>query len=379
MKVCDADTHALEPMEMWQEYVEPKFRAGAPRLIIDENNIERMVVGEKVMAPGPFPIGGVGYPGGLTRPEDIRSITWDKAYPGGWDAVVKLRDMDSEGVYNTVIYTSVGLFFGGDEEPQLVGALCRAYNNWIADFCKKSPDRFKAMAIVPLMDVEASVVEARRAIEQLGLTGIMLRPNPYAGRPLHDPAYGPFWRELQELGAPVAFHEGNTGNIPFAGADRTRKQPPGLENPGWTAFAMAHVVCHPHEQELAVMQLICGGVLERFPRLKVAFMESGSGWAPYFLHRLDEHLEALPAMFPKLSMAPSEYFKRQCWIATEGEEADMASVLKYLGDDRVIWASDYPHFDCKLPGSLEWCKTSGLSEEVLEKLLWRNAAALYGF
>lgn len=378
MKVCDADSHALEPMEMWQEYVEPKYRAGAPRLIIDENNIERMVVGDKVMAPGPFPIGGVGTPGGLTRPEDIRSITWDKAHPGGWDAAVRLKDMDSEGIYRTVIYTSVGLFFGGDEEPQIMGALCRAYNNWIADYCKKSPDRFLAVGIVPLMDIETSVVEARRAVETLGLKGIMIRPNPYAGRPLHDPAYGPFWRELQALGAPVCIHEGATGNVPFAGADRVRKQP-GVEHPGWATFAMSHVICHPHEQQIASMQLISGGVLEKFPKLKVAFMESGCGWLPYWLHRLDEHYEALPAMLPEMKRPATEYFKRQCWIATEGEEADMASVLKYVGDDRVIWASDYPHFDCKLPGSLEWCKHSGLSEEVLEKLLWKNAAALYSF
>jgi predicted TIM-barrel fold metal-dependent hydrolase len=78
-------------------------------------------------------------------------------------------------------------------------------------------------------------------------------------------------------------------------------------------------------------------------------------------------------------MAPSDYFRRQCWIATEGEEADMASVLQYVGDDRVVWASDYPHFDYKLPGAMDWVKHSGLSEEVLEKILWKNPAALYSF
>jgi len=378
MKVCDADSHAVEPMSIWQEYVEPKYRAGAPRVIIDENNIERLVIGDTVMAPGPFPIGGVGTPGGLTDPVAARSTTYAKAYPGGWDAAIRLKDMDAEGIATTVIYTSIGLFFGGDEDPLLMGALCRAYNNWIADFCKQAPDRFAAVALVPLMDIEASIIEARRAIEKLGLRGVMLRPNPYAGRPLHDPAYAPFWSELQGLGAPIGIHEGATGNIPFAGADRCKKHP-GVENPGWLSFAMSHVVCHPHEQQIAAMQLICGGVLERFPSLKVAFMESGCGWLPYWLHRLDEHHEALPSFMPELKLAPSDYFRRQCWIATEGEEADMASVLRYAGDDRVIWASDYPHFDCKLPGSLDWCKHSELPEETLEKILWKNSAALYGF
>jgi len=125
------------------------------------------------------------------------------------------------------------------------------------------------------------------------------------------------------------------------------------------------------------MQLICGGVLEKFPELKVAFVESGAGWIPYWLHRMDEHYEAVPSFLPELKMEPSKYFKHQCWVATEGEEADMESVLRFVGDDRVVWASDYPHFDCKLPGTLGWTKHSGLSEEVLEKLLGKNAAALY--
>jgi predicted TIM-barrel fold metal-dependent hydrolase len=376
MLIIDADSHVVEPMHIWQEYVEPKYRADAPRLIVDENNIERMLIGGKVMTPGPFPIGGVGTPRGLTDPVAVQTTTWERAYPGGWDLSRRLKDMDGEGIHRTILYTSVGLFFGGDEEPKLIGALCRAYNNCIADYCKRAPDRLSAMAVVPLMDIEEAVVEARRAIEKLGLKGVMLRPNPYAGRSLHDPAYEPFWKEMQGLGAPVAFHEGATGNIPFSGVERCKNNP-GAERPGHLAFAMAHMICHPHEQQIASMQMICGGVLEKFPSLKVAFVESGCGWLPYWLHRMDEHLEALPYFLPALKMPPSEYFKRQCWIATEGDEADIAGVLAYVGDDRVVWASDYPHFDCKLPGTMDWCKKSGLSETQLERVLSKNAAALY--
>jgi predicted TIM-barrel fold metal-dependent hydrolase len=378
MRVFDADSHASEPTEMWQEYVEPRYRARAPRLFVDEQGIERMSIDDKVMTPGPFALGGVATPGGLSDPDAARTTRYRDARPGGWDAALRLADMDAEGIDRTVIYTSVGLFFGGDEDPQLMAALCRAYNNWVADHCKQDPDRLFAMALVPLMDVEAAAVEARRAIEQLGLRGVMMRPNPYAGRMLHDPAYAPFWKLMAGLGAPIAIHEGATGNIPFVAADRCRKHP-GVENPGLLSFAMSHVVCHPFEQQVAMMQLIVGGVLERFPTLKVGFMESGCGWLPYWLHRLDEHYETLHRYMPDVKMKPTEYFKRQCWIASEGEEADLGSVLRYVGDDRVVWASDYPHFDCKLPGSLEWCKQSGLSEEVLEKLVWKNAAALYGF
>src|SRR5689334_1816478 len=127
MNICDADSHALEPMSMWQEYVEPKYRAGAPRLMVDESGIERVLVADKVMTPGPFPVGGVGTPGGMADPVKVMSTTYEQAYPGGWDAGIRLKDMDAEGIDRTIIYTSLGLFFGGDEDPLLMTALCRAY------------------------------------------------------------------------------------------------------------------------------------------------------------------------------------------------------------------------------------------------------------
>jgi len=173
---------------MWQEYVEPKYRELAPQLVLDDNKIERMVIGGKVMNPGPFALGGFGVPGGMHDPVASRTTTWEKAHPGGWDIGVRLKDMDQEGIDHSVIYTSVGLFLGGDGDPLLTGALCRAYNNWISDFCKQAPGRLSALAIVPLMDIEASVAEVRRAVEQLGLKGVMIRPNSYRGRMLHDPA-----------------------------------------------------------------------------------------------------------------------------------------------------------------------------------------------
>src|SRR5262249_19590177 len=246
MKVCDADTHVLEPMDMWQEYVEPKYRAAAPRLILDDNKVERMVIGDKVMNPGPFSLGGIGVPGGMSDPVVARSTPCGKASSGGWDAARRVKDMDAEGVDRTVIYTSIGLFFGGNEDPPLMGALCRAYNNWIADFCKQAPDRFFAMAIVPLMDIETSILEARRAIEELGRHGIMLRQNPCAARMLQDPAYAPFWSEVQRLGVPVGFHDAAVGNIPFVGNDRCKSNQ-GAIDPAGLGFAFTHIVCHPFE------------------------------------------------------------------------------------------------------------------------------------
>jgi predicted TIM-barrel fold metal-dependent hydrolase len=139
---------------------------------------------------------------------------------------------------------------------------------------------------------------------------------------------------VEDLNVPLAFHEGTyPKTIPTAGADR-------FDN-----FLFQHVVSHPFEQQLACLSLIAGGVLERFPLLKVAFMESGCGWLPYWLDRIDEHYDELDWLAPDLKMKPSEYFRRQCFISVEAKDAQVAQVADAVGFDKLLFASDFPHYD----------------------------------
>src|SRR5438445_381143 len=187
------------------------------------------------------------------------------------------------------------------------------------------------------------------------------------GRPIHHPAYERFWERAAALGVPVTVHEGLSDGIPTLGRDR-------FENP-----AMLHVLSHPFEQMAACAGLILTGVLERHPTLRVAFLESGSAWLPYWLDRMDGHLETWGKLLPAVRMKPSEYFKRQCVISTDPEDGALEATVRRVGDDCVVWASDYPHPDAHFPGAVSESvkKMAGVPEASRHKIFATNALRLY--
>lgn len=196
-----------------------------------------------------------------------------------------------------------------------------------------------------------------------GFKGVYLRPNPMNGRLLEDPAHDPFWAEAERLGVPVMFHEGTDGQLPTAGLDR------------YDNFFMTHMISHPFEQMLAALSMIAGGVVERFPRLKIAFLESGCGWLPFWLHRMHEHWEKRADEVPWLKTDPIECFRRQCMISCDPDEATIPDVVNYIGEDYVCWASDYPHWDAIYPGAVTELRQhmKGLSKTAQQKILGDNA------
>jgi len=220
--------------------------------------------------------------------------------------------------------------------------------------------------VIPVQDIKAAVEEARRTILELKFKGIFVRPNPVNGRTLDDPYYDPLYQTLQDLGAPLMVHEGSGAYLPTAGADRF---------PGEWFFT--HTVSHPFEQMLASLSLICKGTLDRHPHLQVVFLESGAGWLPYWLWRMDEHYEILPFQVPWLKMKPSDYFRRQCFTSCEPDETRLGEVIDAIGADRVLFASDYPHWDAKLSGSPQAVMDrTDLSFETKRKIMGENAARL---
>jgi predicted TIM-barrel fold metal-dependent hydrolase len=163
-------------------------------------------------------------------------------------------------------------------------------------------------------------------------------------------------------------HEGSGAYLPTAGAERF---------PGQWFFT--HMVSHPFEQMLACLSLICKGVLERFPHLRVVFLESGAGWLPYWLWRMDEHREILPFQVPWLKLKPSEYFRRQCYISCEPDEANLAATVQAVGEDRILFASDYPHWDATFPGATKAILDNDrISPLAKKKIMSENAQELLG-
>jgi predicted TIM-barrel fold metal-dependent hydrolase len=347
--IVDADGHVQEPESMWADYLEPRFHEMAPRSVVDTYGRKRTLLAGQLRPyiPTANPEGG-------------------PRRAGGYDPHARLADMDAEGMDVSVIYPSAGLAFGGIERLDVLVALSRAYNDWLHDYCKPAPERLIGIAAVPQLDLHETLLETRRAVEELGFRGIFLRPNPIGGRTLDHPAFEPLWSLLEELDVPATIHEGTTQNLPQAGLDR------------YDNFLFRHVISHPHEQQMGVLSIICGGVLERHPKLRVAFLESGAGWMPHWIERLDHHLEYWGHASARLPLSASEYWTRQCYISADPDEKIIPGVIQAMGDDTLVFASDYPHPDGIFPGAVREIQERGdIPDASKDKILGENAVRLY--
>lgn len=359
--IIDCDGHLVEVPDLWERRLEGNLKKRAPRLVRDRQGGTRILLEDRLY---PQPEGkGKGFPGLPTE--------WYKIDAGGRvtaEEIIlpqsRLKAMDTDGIDVAVPFPTLGLYVVDARDPELNAAICRAYNDWLYhEYLAADRRRLIGVAMITLVDVSAAVAELRRAVTELGFKAAYLRPNPVHGRTLDDPAFDPLWAEAQRLGVPIMLHEGTDGQLPTAGLDR------------YDNFFMTHMVSHPFEQMLAALSIIGGGLLERFPRLKVAFLESGCGWLPFWLHRMHEHWEKRAHEVPWLKLDPVEYFRRQCIISCDPDEAMIPSVVNYIGEDHVCWASDYPHWDAIFPGAVEELRKhmSGLPESAQRKVLGENA------
>jgi predicted TIM-barrel fold metal-dependent hydrolase len=274
------------------------------------------------------------------------------------------------GIDVAFIYPNYGLWlFAIDSLPaEVMGAFVRAYNTWLyEEFCSYDPARLKGVGAVNQHDPEDMVKELHRSAN-LGWKAVFLRPNPVKGRILSDPAYEPFWAACEDLDMAVGIHEGHWSRLPTTGADRFH-----------TRFAL-HACSHPMEQMMALLALIEGGVLERHPKLRIGFLESGCGWLPYWLWRLDEEYQVTPwEVKDRVRLMPSEYFRRQCFIAVDPSEPYLSQLIDYIGSDNIIFGSDYPHMDHKPDIVSQIVQLEkDLAKETVEKILAYNPTRFYG-
>ena len=369
-KVIDADRHVLEPSDLYARYLPEKFR-GRVR-IEGPNQTVRYVDGEPVSDSERRPGRGTQDFGYIFSSSQRWRETFAEALAAKFDPASNLRDMDREGIDVSVLFPTLGLYimWRDNIDPELSAAICRAYNSWLAEYCSYDKKRLHGVALIPLQDPARALTELRHAREKLGLVGIFWRPNKLCGRTLSSPDYFPIYEAASELGAVVCVHEGARTVLPQAGADR------------YSEFGR-HVACHPLEQMLACLNLCADGVLEKFPRLKVAHLESGCGWVPFWLERMDEHWEHESHGSARTTKEkPSFYFKRQCWVSCEAGEELAPVVVEHVGADYLVVATDYPHSDAigKFPeltvGALS--ANDKLSVATRRKILWDNPARLYG-
>ena len=367
--VIDADGHVCEPPDLWEQYIDPKFREGCPKLISTPDGEEILrIEGDYAisLSRGKVKIsfGGVGAIGARDGKVSPR-IPYIEGRKGGFDPHARIPDMDAEGIDASFLYPSLGLFLGATKDHEFSNAVCRAYNRWLADYCKPYPERLFGAAMLPMQSIEGAVQEMRFAAKELGFRAGFIRPNPYNGRVLHDREYDPLWTEAQELGFSVGIHGGSESGQPTLAMDRFTR-----------GGAVRHVVAHTFEMMAAATSLIMCGVCDRFPKVKIAFLESGGGWMAGWLDRMDRHFDDVGMNDTGLTTRPSEIFRRQCFISFEPVEGSLPLLADYLGANNILWATDYPHLDgfWDAPGMI---KRMGMPPATLKSVLAGGAKRYY--
>jgi predicted TIM-barrel fold metal-dependent hydrolase len=277
---------------------------------------------------------------------------------------LRLKDQDRDGVQAEVIYGILGASARLNDHEAATEVL-RIYNEWLADFCKASPDRLIGLANIPNHDMEVAVAEVKRAVKR-GVRGLDVANRPDM-TPLWDPFWNPLWQIAHENGLPVHFH-----TIGSRAPDYT-KLPPKV---GRAAFA-AHITNFQMHMGYMLMSLIFSGALEHYPNLKIVIGEAGIGWIPYVLDHMDLEWED---QFKDLDlkMKPSGYWYRQCYATYQTDRVGI-KLLDELGEDNVMWGSDFPHPDGIWPDSQEYLnrELGHLPAAVRRKITRDNAAKLY--
>ena len=275
--------------------------------------------------------------------------------------------MDIDGIGVAYLYPSlITSLIAAINSAAFASALVHAYNDWLLEYCSVDLHRLRPVALVPQQDLVLAVEEMGRMVSK-GVNAIMLRPNPVLGMTISHPNYERVWSAAEEMGVVIGIHEGLGVHwaVPEAGVDRCR------------TVMQAHIVSHPVEHMLACLMLVTDGVLERYPHLRVGFMESGARWAPFWLNRMDEHWEK-GLMGRTTPERPSFYFKRQCFLGVEPDDHLMSQMVDFgLGD---AWSSsDFPHFDAIYPGSTATLlDRDDLGDSLKRKILHDNAVRMYG-
>src|SRR3954470_10908555 len=332
-KVIDADRHILEPSDLYQKYLPEKFKS---RVRLEgPNQTVREVDGKPVSDSAQRPGRAMEDFGYIFSSSKRWRECFADAYANKFDPASNLRDMEREGIDASVLFPTIGLYimWRDDIDPELSAAICRAYNTWLAEYCDYDRKRLHGVMLIPLQDPARAVQELKHAREKLGLVGIFWRPNKFCGRTLASSEYDAVYAAASDLGVTVCVHEGARTVLPQAGSDR------------YSEFGR-HIACHPLEQMLACLNFCADGVLERFPTLKVAYLEAGCGWLPYWLERMDEHWHHYSRQrLRTTSQPPSAFFKRQCMISCEAGEELVGSLIEHVGDDYLVLATDWPHPD----------------------------------
>ena len=353
LRLVSADSHVNEPPEMFGERLDARFRDRAPR-VETVDGVESLVM--EGMRPRKLPKGR----------DVLTGEALERAQAGGWEPALRIRDQDRDGVSGEVVFPTLGLqacFMAPDAALQM--ALAQAYNSWVAEVFAGHPDRFAPAAVIPMLDVDAACVEAMRVVK-LGLRTLFLPARLPSGA-YNAAAYDRFWALAADTGLPLTFHAG-TGHEPRierGAGGAVINYLLGSQADG------AHVVCY----------FAASGILDRFPRLHVVTVETGSAWLAWVMTQMDEIYEKHHMWAqPKLSLKPSELCRRQVHVTFQNDPVGVHN-RTFTGVEALLWGSDYPHPEGTWPRSREYVaeQLKDVAEDERRAMAGGTAARLFGF
>jgi predicted TIM-barrel fold metal-dependent hydrolase len=380
VKVIDADTHMTEQHDLWTSRAPATLKDRVPRVAKIDGAAQWVVEGDVVL--GRAGAGGVVDTHGRKGRSFEGLYEWEieQGHAASHDPVARVRLLDEIGIWAQIVFPGVVGLGGqnlGDlvEDVALRNVCLEIFNDANAEMQTNSDDRLLPMAILPAWDIAACVREVERA-HGLGLRGVNLTSDPQdLGSPdLANRAWDPLWEACGALAMPVHFHIGASlttmnffGNYPWESHDDDTK----LAIGGALLFI---------GNARVVVNMICSGMFDRYPELKIVSVESGTGWIPFILEALDYEMdENAPAAKAALSLLPSEYFKQNIYATTWFEHRNLASLVESVGEDNIMFETDFPHPTCLYPAPLKTAEHNfaELSVEVQRKILGENAAKLY--
>ena len=377
--LVDADSHVLEPPDLWSRYVEPRFRDRAVRVVrADAGHDVLLVDGKPAKLTTPEMLGDFGGMGRTLDEQATAALSGryaENAPAAATDPRARIAQLDREGVAATVLYPSLGLQWPAETtDAAYVHANLVAYDRWLEDFCADSNGRLIAVAHLALGDPHDAAKELRRAVAN-GARGGVLLPYTHDGKPHGHPDHDPLFAAACDLGVPLGIH---TGIDPVT-RDLYRRYdgltwPDAIPQGIWFLQLM-----FSQAVQQAFSTFFLHGTFDRFPALKLVVLEAGAGWLGFWMDRMDAMFAGALRLTMPLRDLPSTYVRRNVWISADPDERALAAIVPYVGADRFVWASDYPHSD----------HTGGYIEHVLamarllpdesarRALVGANAAALY--
>ena len=368
MRYYSCDSHLVEPAEVF-EGLDNRFGDRAPRIIKDYNGKR----GEHLVLPNGMAIGvgRFGIAGNrLDDPKTHEKIArgYSGVNPGVLNPKIRLDDQARDGICGEVMYPSLNMLTYTLSDMDVLDAVFHQHNDWVADYCAEAPERLIGIGCLPIPDVDKAIAEMTRAYN-LGVKGFMIPGHVSPDRPYNHEDYDPFWAAAEEMNLPLTMHI-------FANTTPEAGMPAHWGTPGGTikgyTFSFTTAVN-------SMIDIICGGVVERFPKLKLILSEFEIGWLAHILERLDHAAYRTPQFaVDYLTMKPSDYFRRNFWSTFEDDAIGVQSRHE-IGIDRLLWGNDYPHHDSIWPNSMTTLDEAlkGVPDEDRQKLCWDNTIALY--